>query len=349
MLPRRKPATEDVDRPRWSGHPLGAEGRWMTRPRQPLQSFASSTDAPWVTSDADDGSSTIKVMRLRYAGRCRTCALALPAGTSAEHDRASKTVQCLGCAAAPAPAAQRATMPPESPTSAVEVGTLHNEEPEIVSGMAGASARREYERRSIKREERVRAAHPKIGGFLLAISEEPQSTTAWAVGARGEAVLGKHLDGLASRGVRVLHDRRIPRTKANIDHIAVSSSGVFVIDAKRYSGRPTSQSVGGLFRPRVTFLTVAGRNQTKLVDGVHKQVSLVRDALDGAGYAEVPVRGMLCFIEANWPLIGGSFDIDGVDVLWPKKANEHLLAPGDLDETLMEHVHRSLATAFPAA
>ena len=321
----------------------------MTEARQPLQSIASSTDAPWVTNDADDGSSTTKVMHLRYAGRCRTCAQALPAGTTAEYDRATKTVQCLACAAPPNQAAQPAMRPPDAPTSSVEVDPVPEEETEIVSGLAGASARREYERRSTKREERVRAAHPKIGGFLLAISEEPQSTTAWAVGARGEALLGKGLDGLAPRGVRVLHDRRIPRTRANIDHIAVSSSGVFVIDAKRYSGRPTRQSAGGLFRPRVTFLMVGGRNQTKLVDGVHKQVNLVRDALDGAGFAEVPVRGMLCFIEANWPLIGGSFAIDGVEVLWPKKAAEHLLVPGDLDEAMTDRVHRSLATAFPVA
>jgi len=321
----------------------------MPGARTHLQSFASSTDAPCVTSGTDDGSAPTKVMRLRYAGRCRTCAQALPAGTTAEYDRASKTVQCLNCAAAPAPTTQPTIGPPESPTSSVEVDPLHEEEPEIVSGRAGASARREYERRTAKREERVRAAHPKIGGFLLAISDEPQSTTAWAVGARGEALLGKSLDGLVPRGVRVLHDRRIPRTKANIDHIAVSSSGVFVIDAKRYSGRPARQTVGGLFRPRVTFLLVAGRNQTKLVDGVHKQVSLVRDVLDGAGFAEVPVRGMLCFIEANWPLIGGSFVIDGVDVLWPKKAAEHLLVPGGLDEPMTERVRRSLASAFPAA
>ncbi len=288
-------------------------------------------------------------MRLRYAGQCRTCAQALPAGTTAEYDRAAKTVRCLDCAAAPAPSAQPATTPSESPTASVEVDSLRAKEPEIVSGRAGASARREYERRSAKREERVRAAHPKIGGFLLAISEEPQSTTAWAIGARGEALLGEGLDGLAPRGVRVLHDRRIPRTRANIDHIAVSSSGVFVIDAKRYSGRPTKQTTGGLFRPRVTLLMVGGRNQTKLVDGVHKQVRLVRDALDAVGFTGVPVRGMLCFIEASWPLIGGSFDIDGVDVLWPKRAAEHLLVPGDLDEAMTERVHRSLATAFPIA
>ena len=257
-------------------------------------------------------------------------------------------MRCLGCAT-PSLATHAALEPAEVFAPPIGGNPPSEAEPEIVAGMAGASARREYERRSAKREDRVRAAHPRIGGFLLAISEEPQSTTAWAVGAWGEALLGKGLDGLAPRGVRVLHDRRIPRTRANIDHIAVSSSGVFVIDAKRYSGRPTRQSAGGLFSPRVTFLMVGGRNQTKLVDGVHKQVSLVRSALDAAGFAEVPVRGMLCFIEANWPLIGGSFVIDGVDVLRPNKAAEHLLTAGDLDEAMTERLHRSLAATFPAA
>jgi hypothetical protein len=40
--------------------------------------------------------------------------------------------------------------------------------------------------------------------------------------------------------LRVLHDRRIPGTQANIDHIAITSTGIYVIDAKRHVGkRPT--------------------------------------------------------------------------------------------------------------
>ena len=37
---------------------------------------------------------------------------------------------------------------------------------------------------------------------------------------------------------------------------------------------------GGLFRPRTETLVVGSRNCTKLVDGVLKQVDLVRDALE---------------------------------------------------------------------
>lgn len=103
----------------------------------------------------------------------------------------------------------------------------------VFAGTAGASAQRQHDRPKTAREKRIREAHPRVGGILLALSDDPQSTKAWATGARGEEQLGRRLDGLAERGVRVLHDRRIPGTRANIDHIAVSSSGVFVIDAKR--------------------------------------------------------------------------------------------------------------------
>ena len=59
---------------------------------------------------------------------------------------------------------------------------------------------------------------------MLALTNDPQSTTAWAIGARGEELLAKRLDGLADRGVRLLHDRRIPGSSASIDHIAVGAA-----------------------------------------------------------------------------------------------------------------------------
>ena len=228
---------------------------------------------PGTSGEAD---LALKRMRLRYAGTCRSCGEALAAGTTAVFERATKTVVCLDCLApagapsAEAPSAVIVVAPP------VADAALPPEPPVVVAGSAGASALREYERRRAKREDRVRTAHPKIGGFLLAISEEPQSITAWATGARGEELLGKGLDGLARNGVRVLHDRRIPRTKANIDHIAVSAAGVFVIDAKRYKGRPQLRVEGGPFRPRVEKLMVGTRDQTKLVEGVHKQIKIGR-------------------------------------------------------------------------
>ena len=215
----------------------------------------------------------------------------------------------------------------------------------VESGMAGASARREFERRKTKREDRIRSKHPKLGGLILAVSDDPQSTTAWDTGALGEERLGKGLDGLASERVRMLHDRLIPRTKANIDHVAVTTSGVYVIDAKKYKGRPHLKIDGGLFRPRVERLLIGSRDCTKLVDGVLKQVDVVRSFLD----EDVPVHGVLCFVEADWPLLGGAFTTRGVDVLWPKKLYPKLQADGPLSVDTVAEIHRKLAHALRAA
>jgi hypothetical protein len=215
----------------------------------------------------------------------------------------------------------------------------------VQPGTAGASARREFERRKAKREQRIRTQHPRIGGFLLAISEERQSTTAWDTGALGEERLGKGLDRLACDTIKLLHDRRIPRSKANIDHIAVTTTGVYVIDAKKYRGRPHLKIEGGILRPRIERLLVGSRDCTTLVDGVLKQVDVVRTALADA----VPIRGVLCFVEADWPLIGGSFTTRDVQALWPKKLYPQLQAAGPLSAEAIADIHRRLANALPAA
>lgn len=280
-----------------------------------------------------------KVMSLRYAGVCDTCGVGLAAGARAAYLRPTRTVRCLTCF----DPASAASAPRSTPTMP------HAPEP-VETGTPGASARREYERRSARREARVRESHPRLGGLILALTEEPQSTTAWAGGARGEELLGMRLDGLAAKGVRLLHDRRIPGTKANIDHIAVGPTGVHVIDAKRYPGRrPSLRVEGGLFRPRVQKLMIGSRDRTRLVEGAHKQVDRVRSALDRAAMTDVPVHAALCFIGADWPLVGGSFVIGEVAVVWPRKLLQQLTAPGRMTETEVETVHRVLAQAFPAA
>lgn len=108
------------------------------------------------------------------------------------------------------------------------------------------------------------------------MTDGPQSTIAWNTGALGEERLGRRLDELSSETMRVLHDRRIPGTRADIDHIAVTPTGIFVIDAKKYRGRPSLKVEGGILRPRVEKLLVGTRDQTKLVDGVLNQVDVVQ-------------------------------------------------------------------------
>ncbi|KQU69079.1 NERD domain protein [Phycicoccus sp. Root101] len=283
-------------------------------------------------------------MRLRYAGTCRVCGAEIPEKTEAVYERPTKTVRCLSHDMATPPKPNPATEAgPVTLEGVMEAGPAALEV--VEPGTAGASARREFERRKAKREQRIRTQHPRIGGFLLAISEERQTTTAWNTGALGEERLGKGLDRLACDTIRLLHDRRIPRSKANIDHIAVTANGVYVIDAKKYRGRPHLKIEGGILRPRVERLLVGSRDCTKLVDGVLKQADVVRTSLTD----DVPVRGVLCFVEADWPLIGGSFTTRDVQALWPKKLYPELQAEGSLSAEAIDGLHRRLAKALPAA
>ena len=64
---------------------------------------------------------------------------------------------------------------------------------DVFTGIAGASALREYTRRKSRRERRIREAHPVVGGLILAVSDDTQSTRSWATGARGEELLGHRM------------------------------------------------------------------------------------------------------------------------------------------------------------
>src|SRR5262245_40064800 len=162
------------------------------------------------------------VRRLRYATTCSSCRTTLPAGSRGIWDATQKRATCEQC--------------------------LQAKSPQIDRGRAGASAEREGQRRAERHERRIREAHPRLGGLILTFSDEPKSIRSWRVGAAGERRLGEALDALRDEGMAVLHDRRMPGTRANIDHVVISSGGVFVIDAKRYSGRVECRDRGGWFQ-----------------------------------------------------------------------------------------------------
>lgn len=273
----------------------------------------------------------MKQMRLRYTGVCRLCGASLPSGTEAIYERETKTVQCLECATEAGETTSNVLEPPGYDSLSTE------------SGVAGSSARREYERRKAKDEEKLREKWGRLGGLAVALSDERQHTKSWDRGAIGEERLGARLNALAGDGLAVLHDRRIPGSKANIDHIVITPGGIWVIDAKRYKGRPELKIEGGILRRRVDKLLVGRRDCTKLVDGVLKQVDVVRELV-----GDVPVTGALCFVQADWPLIGGAFSTRGVHVLWPKRLAKVLLeqTAGDVD---VARTRESVAWRFKPA
>ena len=207
---------------------------------------------------------------------------------------------------------------------------------------AGASARREHERRKAKREAAVRKRHPRVGGVILALQQAPQHESRWARGADGEEIVEQ---ALAKRcpDIRVLHDRRIPGSRANIDHIAVAPTGVWVIDTKRYNDK--LQVAKPLFGKAT--LKVAGRDQTKLVDGLAKQVELVADAIADVDL-EVPVRGCFCFVDTELPLLG-TRSIRGFSIFGRKGLAKQLNTAGALIDDDVAMLAAVLAERFHPA
>ena len=188
--------------------------------------------------------------------RADECGAALPAGTRAVYERSSRTVRCLECpgesatTVAPECRRRRRSRRPRAPTAQPSLRD-HRASSGETSGPAGGSARREFERRRDARERRVRERHPRIGGFLLAVTEEPQSTRAWDTGAEGEQVRRR-----PSRRASWVTTSPCCTTGASRGRGPTSTTSssrataVFVVDAKKYQGTPALRVEGGLFRPR---------------------------------------------------------------------------------------------------
>lgn len=275
---------------------------------------------------------TGRVIRLRYPSTCRDCGVGLPAGSEALWDPGMRTTVCVRCQDPPDPF-------PASP-------------PPVRSGVAGRSAQAEGDRRQAGRENRIRQRFPHVGGLILALTEPPQTTRVWAQGAVGERKVAARLAQPASSGtIVVLHDRRIPGSRANIDHIVIGPAGVYVVDTKRYlNKRIEARSDGMLFNTKPPRLFIGGRDQTKLVEAMARQTSKVSIAVGDLG-ADLPVAVMpvLCFVDGEWDPFSGPFRIGDVYVTGPRGLLKHTTRPGELDASERLALGHHLASRLPEA
>jgi nuclease-like protein len=265
-----------------------------------------------------------RTLALRRADRCAVCASELPAGTRARWDGATRTVTCLGCVGAETGSSTPALSRPDP-------------------GAAGTSAGREYERRRRNREQRTRTAHPHVGGLLLALQGEPQHQLAFRRGQDGEVAVAESLRRRTADSVVLLHDRRMPRGSGNIDHLVIAPTGVYVVDAKDHKGRVSiSSPLFGEAR-----LMIDGRDRTKLIDGLDRQVAAVRHALATSAHRP-PVHGVLCFTKADLPLLGTT-SMRAHLLVTRKGLAKRLNAGGPLSSPAVDEIARALAAAFPPA
>ena len=177
-----------------------------------------------------------------------------------------------------------------------------------------------------------------------------QSTEAWAKGSRGEKQLAAFLGRLQPKGVALIHDRRIPGTSANIDHIAVGPAGIFILDAKNLSGRVETRRSGSGRRRGPIQLFIGGRNRTRYLDGMEKQIIAVRAVLERVPNARsIPIHPMVVIMGAKWGFLAHPIKLSGVWIGWPKEANRVVGRGGPLTPDTISRVTSALAQGLPAA
>jgi hypothetical protein len=259
-----------------------------------------------------------KLLKLRRDDTCATCRSPLPAGTEAYWVEEERHVMCRSC------------------------GNL----PQVERSTPGTSAEREYARR---RQARIDRRGTRFGRWIEETSRAPQHERAWAVGAAGERRNAARLEKLVEgQPVAFLHDRRVPGSRANIDHIAVGPTGVFVIDSKNAQGS-VKVDWKGLLSKRRWFLYVGGRDRTAWVDAVERQVEVVRTVLGAAGYPDVPVHGALCMANGEGLPWVGHPRLREIAICRPRHIAKRLRAEGQLTVGTIRTLHSLLEAGLPPA
>jgi Nuclease-related domain len=193
---------------------------------------------------------------------------------------------------------------------------------------------------------------PLWGGVVLlfdlvivmsALFATPNSITAWQTGAEGELRTGRLLEPLEAEGFRILHDRKIPGSRANIDHIVIGPPGVFVVETK---------SLGGSLQIRGNDVFVAGRRKTGMIDEVKREALAVESALaDEIAAHGWTVSPVICVHRADLPLfrseVAGVRIVSGKDLVTHLRKADHVLSPADV-ERLAALAAERLRPAFVA-
>lgn len=168
----------------------------------------------------------------------------------------------------------------------------------------------------------------------------PQAAASWLKGGNGEQAVGALLQRLEARGWRAIHDRRIPGSEANIDHIVVGPGGVFVIETKNYSSKVT---VG-----RSTIFA-GGQNQTKILKQAKGEAlaayRVIEPLIKPLG---LRVRPVVCFIGVVRDQ--GARRVQGVEVVSSTELVRFLgTRPAVLDESQVATMSFMLGRLLDAA
>lgn len=177
----------------------------------------------------------------------------------------------------------------------------------------------------------------------------PSSSAVRELGRRGRRREGcRGVTRLHAHGTP-LHDRRLTGGEGNIDHLAVTRAGVFVIDAKKWTGR-IALHVRGSYNLPESRLHVKGSDRTDKILAVMKAANLVRRAFaqPGAPASTPPITPVVCVLSDRLQLDAPA-EFRGVRISTTLNALRRLIskAPAVGEPDRVDEWHRYMADAFP--
>jgi hypothetical protein len=113
-----------------------------------------------------------------------------------------------------------------------------------LTAAAGAAVQLLATQAGLPRAGLVGLAVAALVAWRLRFRPSEQART-WQRGAHGERHTARLLDRLTRDGFVIFHDLAVPDSPANVDHLAIGPTGVFVIDSKQWTGS-VHQSADGL-------------------------------------------------------------------------------------------------------
>jgi hypothetical protein len=145
--------------------------------------------------------------------------------------------------------------------------------------------------------------------------------------------MGVSLEHRLTSDAKVLTDRQVPGTNSNIDHIVIASSGVWIIDSKKWKGKIEykADSLASIN----TRLYVGGKDRTSKVESIYSLVIRVAQVIEDR---TVSIHPALVFIEGDWNtaalprfLMGKPYVHEGVYISPPKVLIKMINEPGALN------------------
>ncbi|MGK5557802.1 NERD domain-containing protein [Actinomadura kijaniata] len=167
------------------------------------------------------------------------------------------------------------------------------------------------------------------GGATLWLRRN-DTARSWARGALGERRTARLLRPLERAGFAVLHDRALPRGRANLDHLVITPAGtVVLVDSKNWARGRRLRRTGRTVKP------------------ARYEASRVREELARALGGPVEVRAVLAVHGGDLPLLR-RVAVNGVPLLRARQVRRWIVRQCPAaDPARAERVRRACERLFP--